>query len=513
MRHPSFQRHLISLVIGAQLAGCTGAAVNAATSDSDWPTTAPLTPPAATRPARANLWPGSAPMPAFGPLAVRPNFQAPSAQSCTSSIRTREVPGRQASPSFGLWHRDIWPGSASRGGDARAAGAPPPAMASAKAMNEVASGDSASEVAPAAPAPLQQAERRRPQPTSATPVVTAGVVDDNANFAEYLAYRQRTQVAHRPLDIAERYLLQVRDGAGRSVPDAEVRVQSPGGQAMWARTDAGGQVWLSPDAFDVSRSSTYQVSVRKSGRWGMTQATAFLQRGQKSAVDVTLDAATPQRAQLDLVFLIDATGSMGDEIDKLKSTLRTIAREVASLPAQPDLCFGLVAYRDKGDQFELRSHDLTNDLSAFQGVLNQLRAGGGGDYPEAMNEALHDTIHRLSWRGSNTTRMVFLLADAPPHLDYGGPQYDDDMRAALGKGIKVFSVGASGLDAQGEYVQRQIAQYTGGKFVFLTYAQAHNPVSGPGRETVHDVQNYSVDSLDRMIVRLVREDLARLGKG
>ena len=85
--------------------------------------------------------------------------------------------------------------------------------------------------------------------------------------------------------------------------------------------------------------------------------------------------------------------------------------------------------------------------------------------------------------------------------------------AALGKGIKVFSVGASGLDAQGEYVQRQIAQYTGGKFVFLTYAQAHNPASGPGRETVHDVQNYSVDSLDRMIVRLVREDLARLGKG
>ena len=172
-----------------------------------------------------------------------------------------------------------------------------------------------------------------------------------------------------------------------------------------------------------------------------------------------------------------------------------------------------MAYRDKGDQFELRSHDLTNDLSAFQGVLNQLRAGGGGDYPEAMNEALHATIHRLSWRGNTTTRMVFLLADAPPHLDYGGPQYDDDMQAALGKGIKVFSVGASGLDAQGEYIQRQIAQYTGGKFVFLTYAQAHNPASGPGRETVHDVQNYSVDSLDRLIVRLVREDLARLAKG
>ena len=514
MRHPLFQRHLISLIIGAQLAGCTGAALRAATPDSDWPSAAPLTPSATTRPSPSSQRQGTVPLPEFGPLTVRPNFQAPSATSCASGIRTRELPERQAAPGFGLWPRDGWPGSEARGRDARAAGAVPPTVASAKAMSEVASTDRLrDEMMPAAPAPSQQAMRQRPLPTPASPLVTAGVVDDNAGFAEYLAYRQRTQVAHRPLDIAERYLLQVRDAAGRSVADAEVRVQSPGGQAMWARTDAGGQVWLSPDAFDASRASIYQVSVRKPGRWGTTQATAYLQRGQQSAVDVTLDAATPQRAQLDLVFLIDATGSMGDEIDKLKSTLRSIAAEVAKLPAQPDLCFGLVAYRDKGDQFELRSHDLTRDLGAFQGVLNQLRAGGGGDYPEAMNEALHDTVHRLSWRGSNTTRMVFLLADAPPHLDYGGPQYDDDMQAALGKGIKVFSVGASGLDAQGEYIQRQIAQYTGGKFVFLTYAQANNAASGPGRETVHDVQNYSVDSLDRLIVRLVREDLARLGRG
>ena len=129
-----------------------------------------------------------------------------------------------------------------------------------------------------------------------------------------------------------------------------------------------------------------------------------------------------------------------------------------------------------------------------------------------MNEALHETVHQLSWRGTGTTRMVILLADAPPHLDYGGPQYDDDMLAALGKGIKVFSVGASGLDRQGEVIQRQIAQYTGGKFVFLTYAQADRPSSGPGRETVHDVRNYSVDTLDRLVVRLVTEELAK-GEG
>jgi Mg-chelatase subunit ChlD len=280
---------------------------------------------------------------------------------------------------------------------------------------------------------------------------------------------------------------------------------------MWARTDAAGRVWLHPNAFDPSRSQHYEVAARKDGR----QSSARLTRGQKSAVEVLLDArAAEPRARLDLVFLVDATGSMADEIDKLKASLRSISAEVSRLPSQPDLCFGLVAYRDKGDAFLLRSHDLTNDLDGFlRSALNPLQAAGGGDYPEAMNEALHETVHNLSWRGDGATRLVVLLADAPPHLDYGGPYYDDDMVAALGKGIKIFSVGASGLDRQGEFIQRQIAQYTGGQFVFLTYAQAHDPASGPGRETVHDVKNYSVDTLDRLIVRLVSQELGKLARG
>ena len=274
---------------------------------------------------------------------------------------------------------------------------------------------------------------------------------------------------------------------------------------MWAATSLSGE--NGDYVYYGNRDGQAIGLLRKSGQ----QAQGFLRRGQKSAVELNLSTqASTGQARLDLVFLIDATGSMADEIDKLKATLQSITSEVAQLPSRPDLCLGLVAYRDKGDQFLLRSHDFTNDINAFQGVLNALRAGGGGDYPEAMGEALHETVHQLNWRGDGATRMVVLLADAPPHLDYGGPQYDDDMLAALGKGIKIFSVGASGLDKQGEFIQRQIAQYTGGRFVFLTYEDAARPGSGPGRETVHDVSNYSVQTLDRLIVRLVREELAHL---
>lgn len=84
------------------------------------------------------------------------------------------------------------------------------------------------------------------------------------------------------------------------------------------------------------------------------------------------------------------------------------------------------------------------------------------------------------------------------------------MQASLGKGIKIHSVAASGLSPQGEFIHRQMAQYTDGKFVFLTYAQARNPASGPGRETVHEVNNDSVDTLDKLVVRMVRDELAAL---
>ncbi|MES2936928.1 MAG: VWA domain-containing protein [Pseudomonadota bacterium] len=437
-----------------------------------------------------------------------PNFQAPSATHCSRPVATREVPGWPQGGNAASEHalRD-------RPAKSAAAGEPPPALAAAPAAPTARAEGAAADATArhrgsAAPWPAPQPQPLPQQQPAPGGVVTAGVVDDNADFDSYLAFRNRTRVEHRPRDVRERYLLQVKDRAGRGVADAEVAVLGASGHAMWARSDAGGRVWLHPNAFDPMRSPGYQVLVRKQG----AQAGAQLQRGQKSAVEVVLDTpAAPSRAQLDLVFLIDATGSMADEIGKLKASLRSIAAEVARMPSRPDLCLGLVAYRDRGDAFVLRSHDFTDDVGGFlRDALLPLQAAGGGDYPEAMNEALHDAVHRLSWRGDNTTRLVVLLADAPPHLDYGAPHYDDDMLAALGKGIKVFSVGASGLDRQGEFIQRQIAQYTGGHFVFLTYAQAHDPSSGPGRETVHDVKNYSVDTLDRLIVRLVSEELGKL---
>jgi Mg-chelatase subunit ChlD len=475
-----------------------GAQPSLAATAIAWPTPAPQKPPLPSQPVPQRL-------------AMRPHFEAPSASHCQRPLQTREVSDGQLPAVL-----DGEPRLADEARDASRRKTPPlpldalPAPAGAVMRAEGKLATAAAERHIAAATLPDTATPRMPAPQSPPPSqgpVTAGMVDDNAAFSEYLAYRQRTPVEHRERQVQERYLLEVNDGQGHGVPDAEVAVQAANGASSWLRTDAAGKAWIHPDAFDTARSRFYDVTVRQ----GSKQTSAVLQRGQKSSVEVRLASARlPQQAKLDLVFLVDATGSMGDEIDKLKSSLRSITAEVARLPSHPDLCLGLVAYRDRGDAFFVRSHDLSNDVNAFQGVLNALQAGGGGDEPEAMNEALHEAVHHISWRGEQTTRLVVLVADAPPHLDYGGPQYDDDMQVALGKGIKIMSVGASGLNPQGEYIQRQIAQYTGGRFIFLTYADAAHPASGAGRETVHDVRNYSVQTLDRLIVRLVREELAKL---
>ncbi|HSV69463.1 MAG TPA: VWA domain-containing protein [Methylibium sp.] len=440
-----------------------------------------------------------------GPLAGAP--AAPSARDCHRAPQTLDLQDPSQPPVAQRERR--------HGGLGRGDGIVAPLAKSGRA-EAAAAADALAAAPPAAVAEslAPQQPMPHPAPRPRDEPVSAGVVDDNADFGEFLAYRARnTHLPVRPRDVSERYRLTVHDAAGRPVPDAEVSLHAAGrALPLWARTDAGGQVWLHPAAMTAppwppaGDAAVFEVQVRK----GAARGSALLKRGQRDALQVKLDARAPlERARLDLVFLVDATGSMGDEIDKLKRSMGSMAEQIARLPSRPDLCFALVAYRDRGDAFFVRASDFSDDLDAFQRQLGALQASGGGDYPEALDEALHTAVHRLSWRGEGATRLVLLVADAPPQLGRGAPWYDDDMQGALARGIKLFAVGASGLDPVGEYVFRQAAQYTGGRFVFLTYARAGDPSSGPGRETAHDVGNYSVESLDRLVVRLVSEELAR----
>lgn len=410
------------------------------------------------------------------------------------------------------------------------AAAPMAAPASAPAAQESvarpAGGEAAAE-APAAAAPAAEpAHAAPPAPAehrSPTPIydnrqprnepVTAGVVDDNEQWNDYLDYRARHDYLWvKQRDVSERITIQVWDETNEPVHDATVEIYGDQQQVIFSgRTDAGGRLFFHPRAMaQGGQIYTYFVTASKGY---VAQRQQFSR--QESRWTITLiDPPAAGQTQLDLLFLIDATGSMSDEIDKLKNSMAAIADQINSLPERPSVRYSLVAYRDRGDAFVVRAEKFTSHLSRFQSQLSRLQADGGGDYPEALNEALHAALHDADWSREDAVRIVLLVADAPPHLDYQERfAYDTDMVAAVEMGVKIFPVGASGLDEQGEYIFRQMAQFTGGKFVFLTYEEGGDSSSGPGTETTHDVDNYSVDTLDRLVVRLVREELAKLPQG
>jgi hypothetical protein len=341
----------------------------------------------------------------------------------------------------------------------------------------------------------------------------AGEVDDNEEWDDYLLYRRnygRSDV--HDVDVSERYVITVVDSAGRPVHGALVAVFGDGRDPLFeAVADAGGRVLFHPSAFPASQGAeSFRVSALDPAL-PSEEAVAEFPREPSLGWQVVLPGEQVQTAvQLDLLFLLDATGSMGDEIDALKSTILEISAQIDALEQRPDVRYGLVTYRDRGDVYVTRVHGFTQDVIDFQRTLSAVTASGGDDYPESLNEALHDALHGVEWRESKTVRLIFLVADAPPHLDYSQDyDYAEEMIIAAGRGAKIFPIASSGLDDQGEYIYRQIAQFTGGKFIFLTYAADG---SGPGDETDHHVEEYTVQNLDALVVRLVEEELAKLSR-
>ena len=342
----------------------------------------------------------------------------------------------------------------------------------------------------------------------------AGEVDDNAEWDEYLLYRldyAGPWVHDR--DVSERYIITVNDQGGRPLLDASVTVYAGDEPVFSGRTYASGRVLFFPKALGVSDEVTsFQVAAEKDDARGE----ATLARGETHQLTLNLAHAgrgPDEPVNLDVLFLIDSTGSMADEIDKLQESIREIAARIDRLPGQPRARFAMTIYRDRGDLFVSRTFDFTPDVSAFHEALAEVEAEGGGDYPESLNEALHRAVHAPEWRAQDTVQIMFLVADAPPHLDYAQDyDYAIEMEKAAEQGIKIFPIASSGLDDQGEYIFRQIAQFTQGRFVFLTYA---GPTNGgaPGDETTHHVEDYSVENLDDLLVRLVEEELAYQDSG
>ena len=179
------------------------------------------------------------------------------------------------------------------------------------------------------------------------------------------------------------------------------------------------------------------------------------------------------KPRIEVCFVLDTTGSMGGLIEGAKQKIWSIANEMASAKPTPELRLGVVAFRDRGDDYVTKDFDLTNDIDAIYGQLQSFQAAGGGDTPESVNEALDDAVRKMSWSpDKGVLKIIFLVGDAPPHMDYAnGPKYPDVCREAVKRDLIINTVQCGTL-AETTPIWREIAEKAEGSYAAI--AQSGN---------------------------------------
>jgi|GEM_PF-4555656 len=188
---------------------------------------------------------------------------------------------------------------------------------------------------------------------------------------------------------------------------------------------------------------------------------------------------------IDVVILLDSTGSMADEILAIKSHIQNIVKDTTSGSPQPVVRIGIVTYRDhlpEDNSYVYKQFDLTRDIDGLMDELHDIDARGGGDGPEAVADGLHVAVNKMDW-SDNAEKIIFLIGDAPPHgvgnsgdssFQQGCPvgyDYLEEVESAVELGITIYTIGCSGIEdyEHGVDVFKEIARKTGGEYYPLKY--------------------------------------------
>jgi Mg-chelatase subunit ChlD/anti-sigma factor RsiW len=361
---------------------------------------------------------------------------------------------------------------------------------------------------------LQAAPAPRFAPNRAVPDadVKAGEWDDNANYREFMRWlaSRPAQSAHS-IDIRDRRFIVVRDADGRGVPACRVVIEDDAQRQAELTTSAAGRAVLFPHAEGLVGGEL----VASTACGDAPRQRFSLSSHQSNVVELRLP--TPRviaRRTIDVAFILDSTGSMNEEIDAVKVTVRRVAEALRG--SNIEVRLGLVEYRDRRDAYVTRVFPFTRHLEGFSEQVAELDAGGGGDAPESVNEALHVGMNQLAWDGQSFAKLAFLIGDAPPHLDYDQDyDYVLEAREAAHRGIQLYTIAASGMDALGQVVWRQIAAYTGATNLFVLRGGAGPQSAGAGdpKSSCGGTQTaYTSGNLDALILAKINGAIKALDR-
>ncbi|MCK5644334.1 MAG: VWA domain-containing protein, partial [Gammaproteobacteria bacterium] len=339
--------------------------------------------------------------------------------------------------------------------------------------------------------------------------LTAGDFDDTLNYRYYLDFVMDKQDSWESQALfSNRVVFHVVDKFGNGVSNAMVTITEVDDDRVIfsSYTGTDGYFYLFPEFDGLSMGGSYVVSfeVNDSPNAHYDHILDLSEAPEQQNIEIVLqDYKNRLPKALDLVFVIDTTGSMGDELSYLTEEFTRIVADVREQFPTISIHFGLVVYRDVHDEYVVRSYQFTGSLSKMQDRFDTQVSNGGGDYPEAVEQGLASAID-LQWREGNVARMMFLVGDAPPHTQ-NIDRALDEMHAAREKGIHVFPIAASGVDNVMEYVMRTAGVLSDGRYLFLTddsgigstHAEPHIPA-------------YYVTTLRDSIVRSIESELTGL---
>jgi hypothetical protein len=292
----------------------------------------------------------------------------------------------------------------------------------------------------------------------------------------------------------KRYSFLVTDNNESLVANAEISLLSNQVEVWKTKTDNKGKATLWSD-LELD---------------GLTARVEF-EETEEIVIDVTdyaeginkvcLNKTIVNKKIIDIYFAVDATGSMGDEINYLKAELNNVIKRIKQNNPLLEMRFGSVFYRDEGDEYVTRPFDFTTDEASLISFISNQSADGGGDFPEALHSALDIAITQNSWNDNASARIMFLLLDAPPHYTQEViSSLELNLIKAAEKGIKIIPITASGIDKATEYLMRSFAILTNGTYVFIT---DDSEVGNDHLEPT--IGEFEVEKLNDLMVRLVGE--------
>ena len=299
-----------------------------------------------------------------------------------------------------------------------------------------------------------------------------------------------------------RVAVRVADAAGKRLPALRITLEQDR-KVLWSTlTDNQGEadLWIDPfhaqagtDNLVLTIDGKPQASAPKLSPWNVQQEEAEVNF-------YIIDKAHTAEKRADIAFIVDATGSMSDEIDFLKKDLVDILDRAKGGVGEVELRTAAVFYRDEQDEYVTKFSPFTDDYRKTIQYISMQYADGGGDLPEAVHTALEAGLQNLAWNTSARARIAFLVLDAPAHQDHQGvvESLQASIREYAKQGVKLIPVFCSSPSKECEFMCRFFSVLTGGTYVFLT------DDSGVGGDHIEaSVGDFQVEPLNDLLVRLI----------